>query len=136
MTAPQELLVALISALRADPALQAVLGQPIRLFDAETIAPAFPYAVLQQYECRDADGVSTRRLKHRIEFATYTRHGGMIAATDLLSQMREAIERATLSLSSQRLVHIMPAETEVFRTHKTTVLRGVLRLSLYTEQVL
>ena len=128
-----ELVRVLLADLRADPDLQAALGQPVRLFDAETSAPAFPYAVLERHESREADGVATRRLEHKIQLATFTRYGGLEAAKALLGILRGAVERLSLDLPTQRAVLVMPTYCDVLRTRNQKTLRGVLHIRIVSE---
>lgn len=127
------LLRALLADLRADADLQTVLGQPVRLYDAETTAPVFPYALLERHESREADSVATRRLEHTIQFATYTRYGGFEMAKGLLGVLRGAVERCSLIVPGQRVLLVMPTYCDVLRTRNQTTLRGVLHVRVISE---
>ncbi|MEO1189818.1 MAG: hypothetical protein AAFW60_12175, partial [Pseudomonadota bacterium] len=66
-----ELVRVLLADLRADPDLQAVLGQPVRLFDAETSAPAFPGAGSRRHPPRGFHAVQARRTEMQVRMSPH-----------------------------------------------------------------
>lgn len=134
-TSDAELGVAVLAALRTDPALIELLGDPVRLFDDETQAPAFPYAVLERHESTDTSASGTRSLEHLLQFATFSRHGGLREAKTILGALRSAIERLDLVLSTQRVVLTIPLYCDVMRTQNQQVFRGLLRIRIHTEEI-
>lgn len=130
-----ELGVAMLAALRNDPALIELLGDPVRLFDDETQAPAFPYAVLERHESTDTSASGTRSLEHLLQLATFSRHGGLREAKTILGALRSAIERLDLVLSTQRVVLTIPLYCDVMRTQNQQVFRGLLRIRIHTEEI-
>lgn len=131
----QAVIDAVLTGLRADANLQGALGYPVRLFDGETDAPIYPYAVLERHESSAADTVTKRGLEHSLHFATYVRHGGVEATKTILGVLRGAVEALTLDAPGQRIVFVLPSYCDVLRTKSSLVLRGVLRVRLYTEEV-
>lgn len=128
-----ELVAALLAGLRVDAQVQAALGQPARLFDAETRAPVFPYALLERHESRGSDRVAVRRLEHTIQLGIYSRHGGLEEAKALLGVLRGAVERLALNLATQRVLLIVPTYCDVLRTRNQTIWRGLLHIRVHTE---
>jgi hypothetical protein len=130
-----EVISAVLSALRADADLQSVLGQPARVYDDETDAPVYPYALLERHETSGNDGVNKRGLEHTLHFATYSRYGGMEAAKRLIGLLRGAVEDMSLDGLNQRVVLILPTYSDVLRTKSANIFRGVLRVRLYAEEL-
>lgn len=128
-----EVIIAFLDALRTDADLQSVLGQSARVYDDETDAPVYPYAVLERHETSTNDGVDKRGLEHTLHFSTYSRHGGMEAAKRLIGLLRGAVENISLDGLNQRVVLILPTYSDVLRTKSANVFRGVLRVRLYAE---
>ena len=131
----QALIDAVLTALRGDADMQAAFGTPARLFDHETDAPVYPYVMLERHESSAADRVNKRGLEHTLHFATYTRYGGVERAKSLLGVLRGGVERLSLTGLDQRVTLILPTYSDVLRTKSLHVLRGVLRVRLYTEEV-
>ncbi len=130
-----DLIAAVLSALRADAAVQAALGDPARIYDDETPGPAYPYAVIERHESQAADTVHARGLEHTLQVATYSRHGGAYESKRLLSALRAAFETMQIALPDQRVVLIVPTYCDAMRTKNQYQFRGVLRIRIVTEVV-
>lgn len=131
----QAAITALLTALREDPDLQMLLGQPARVYDHQTDAPVYPYAALERHETSANDNVNKRGLEHTLHFATYTRFGGLEAAKRLLGLLRGAVDTLSLDGMEQRVTLILPTYGDVLRTKAPNVFRGLLRVRLYTEEL-
>ncbi|MEM9178951.1 MAG: DUF3168 domain-containing protein [Pseudomonadota bacterium] len=128
-----ELANALLMALRADTDVQAVLGEPARIFDAETSAPAFPYVRLNLHDSQTADRVARRRLEHTIQLATYSRPSGLESTKALLGVLRAAVDRLSLTLSIQDIVQVAISSDEARCVGNGKDQRGLLHLRILTE---
>jgi len=134
MSAPEaDLRVALQQALEADAAVQAVLGNPVRLFDSRTKQAAYPHASWGRAESRtrEADGVDL--IEHRLSLDIWCRDGGASAIT---GQMRAALRGLDITLPTPwTLISLMPVYSDVFSTRDPRVARGVIRLRALMGQV-
>ncbi|MEL7041755.1 MAG: DUF3168 domain-containing protein [Pseudomonadota bacterium] len=130
-----ELVSAVLAALRRDEGVRSQFGNPPRLFDAETVAAAFPYGVLERHETLDVSSSETRSFEHRLQFGTRSRFGGLVEAKGLLSALRGGLERMELSLSTQRVVLVFPTYSDVLRSASAQVFRGILRVRILTEEL-
>lgn len=130
-----ELIGATLEALRADQAVQAVLGNPARVYDDETPGPAYPYAVIERHESRAANAAAARGLEHTLQIATYARHGGAHESKVILGALRAAIETLPFDLPSQRVVLVIPTYCDVMRTKNQFLLRGLLRIRIFTQEL-
>lgn len=135
LSGAHDLIAALLAALRADASVQAVLGEPARVFDDETPSPAYPYAVIERHESQAANGVMTRGLEHTVQIATYSRHGGAYESKRLLSALRAAFEGLHITLPDQRVVLLIPTYCDAMRTKNQYLFRGVLRVRIVTEEL-
>ncbi|MEO0982694.1 MAG: DUF3168 domain-containing protein [Pseudomonadota bacterium] len=124
---------ALMAALRADPVVQSVFGDPARVHDDETRGAAFPYARLERHETRPADASGCAGAEHVVTLSTLSRHGGRREAVDAVSALREAVNRADLQPVGQRVVLVQPTYSDVFRTTDRRAFRGVLRIRIISE---
>jgi len=125
---------AVLDALRADPDVQAILGNPARVFDDETDEPAFPFAVLERHEQFSADAALVCGSEHRLSFATYSKYGGRSEAKAVLGALRAAVDRFNLVLSGQRMVIAHVIYSDALRARDRQSFRGVLRVRIVTEE--
>jgi len=129
-----ELASEILSELRLDSRLAEHFGAPPRVFDGETLGAALPYVELERHETKDTSASGVRSLEHQLQFATFSRHGGLRDAKALLGALRFALEGLKPSLSSQRIVLIIPTYCDVMRTKTQNIFRGVLRVRIHTEE--
>lgn len=129
-----ELCDAIINELQSDPMLVHAFGDPVRLYDDQSRQPYFPYAVLERCETTDTSVSERHCFEHQIQFATFSRYGGLREAKSVLGQLRAAIERLDLSLSHQRIILIISTYCDVMRTQNQQIFRGVLRVRIHTEE--
>lgn len=126
---------ALLAGLRADTRLQALLGSPPRLFDGETEAPAYPFALLERHEVTPSDASGVAGLEHRLTLSVRTRESGRAGAMAALGDLRAAVETLDLHLSGQRVVLLHVVYADVLRTQDLRAFRGLLRVRAVTEAV-
>ena len=124
-----------LNALRTDPSLTALLGDPARIFDGETEAAPYPYVVLERYECVDTSVSEALCSEHRLQFASLTDHGGQGEAKRLLNTLRLSLQRRQINPKNQRVVLIHPTYSDVMRARNPRFLRGILRVRIHTEEI-
>lgn len=130
-----DLIDEVLGALKSDTGLQEVLGDPARIFDAETQAAVYPYVTLERYERLDTSVSGAICAEHRLQFASLSDHGGQRGAKRLLTSLRLALQRMQLSPKNQRVVMIHPTYSDVMRTRNPRFLRGILRVRIHTEEI-
>ena len=128
------LVTGVLDALRADPEVQALLGQPARIFDDETDAPVFPYAMLERHERFEAGSAGVNGAEHRLSLATWSRHGGRSEAKLILGTLRAAVDAMTVSLPGQTIILAHTVYSDAMRTRDRKAFRGVLRIRIITEE--
>ncbi|NQY98037.1 MAG: DUF3168 domain-containing protein [Henriciella sp.] len=134
-TRDADLIEHILSHLRADAAVQELLGSPARVFDDESRAALYPYIVLEKCERRDAGAAGVSGAEYRLQFASRSRTGGQAEAKRLLATVRGALQRVETSLARQHIVLIHPTYSDVMRAPNRQTLRGVLRVRIITEGV-
>jgi hypothetical protein len=133
MSPSSALQAAIHARLSADPAVQAVLGNPARLHDRALDDAVFPYAVHARIESRIADASEAPASEHVVTMHVWSRHGGAREAQATLEAMRLSLHGAPLSLAGHRLVLLYAVYTDVFRTLDQRTHFGVLRLKAVSE---
>ena len=125
---------AVLIALRADDDVQAIFGNPARIYDDETSEPIYPYAELERHEVEDRSAIASPGQAHTLTLVVRSRDGGRAVAKEALGALRAASERISLSLYAQRVVLIQPIYSDVLRAPDLRSFRGILRLRIITEE--
>ena len=127
---------AFLEGLRADAAVQAVLGSPARIYDDETTEPVFPYAELDRHEVGNRGASGSPGQAHTLTLAVRSRDGGRAVAKEVLGALRAAAERLDLMLAGQRCVLIQTVYSDVMRTPDLRAFRGIIRIRIITEEAM
>ena len=125
-----------LAALRADHAVQDVLGRPARLYDDETHQACTPYAVLEQYQQTISDSSESIARIHTLTLSTRSDYGGLSEARQILKALCQASERLQLCLQGQRLVLSYVKYCDAMRAPDRLSCRGIVRLCILMEESL
>ena len=122
---------ALMAGLRADAGVMAAFGDPARVYDDETRAPAFPFARIERHE---SVPTGTGDTEHKISIAVTSREGGLMEAKDALSAIRSAVEGLSWSVAGHHVVmaHVIYADT--MRAGDGARYRGLIRIRIISEE--
>lgn len=128
------LVKALIERLRGDGALQALLGDPVRVWDQPPEEPAFPHLLIGKAESRglNADGGG---VEHRLTLTCASRFAGMEEARAAAAAVRARVADAPLEADGVRAVSLGVTFTDVFRSVDLKRGWAVVRLRAVTEEV-
>lgn len=131
MDPERALQAAMISRLRAEPALTAALGGT-RVYDEPPEDPVYPYVAVGRMESRPlkADGGG---LEHRVTLTCVSRFGGVEEAKAAVGAARLSLDDAFLDLEGHRLVSLQATYSDVFRASDFRTVFGVLRFRAVTE---
>ena len=125
---------ALIAHLRADGALQALLGDPVRIWDQAPRGAAYPHLLVGRSESRpvEAEGCG---VEHQFSLRCASRFEGTEEAKAVCAAVRAAVHEAPLEADGVRAVSIRATYADVFRSsdHKRTW--GVIRIRAVTEDL-
>ncbi len=134
MSGPEAGLRAVIdAALKADPAIQAVLGDPVRLTARRGRRTPYPNASWGRIETVEtgADGVSL--LECRLSLDIWCRDAD---PAELLGPLRTALAGLDIALPEPwTLLSLLPAYSDVFATRDTDIRRGLIRLKAVMGRV-
>jgi len=134
MSAETAVQAALMAALVADSGVQAVFGQPARVYDDETEAPTYPFARLERHECRPAGASGGDAYEHAITISVTSRYGGLREAKAALAALREAVDAADWSGAGRHIVLAHTIYADVMRRFDRRAFRGVIRFRIISEE--
>lgn len=125
---------ALIAHLGADAAVQALLGQPARIWDAAPEAAAWPHLLIGRCESRPlaADGGG---VEHRLTLSVVSRFRGTEEAKAVLTAVRLRLSDARLEADGVRTVSLGVTFADVFPTADRTRTFAILRVRVVTEDI-
>ena len=125
---------ALIAHLRADAALQALLGNPARVWDATPRGAGYPHLLIGKSESKavEADGCG---VEHVLTLRCASRFEGTEEAKAVIAAVRAAIHEAGLEADGIRTVSIRATYADVFRSSDHKRVWGVIRVRAVTEDI-
>lgn len=125
---------ALIAHLRADGALQALLGDPPRIWDQAPREAVYPHLSIRRSESRPvaADGCG---VEHSLTLRCASRFGGSEEAKAICAAVRAAVHEAALEADGVRAVSIRATYADVFRSNDHRRVWGVVRVRAVTEDI-
>ena len=122
---------ALMAGLRTDAGVMTAFGEPARVYDDETRAPAFPFARIERHESLPT---GTGDTEHKISIAVTSREGGLMDAKDALSAIRAALEGMSWDVAGHHVVmaHVIYADS--MRAADGERYRGLVRIRIISEE--
>lgn len=125
---------ALIAHLKADAAVQALLGDPARIWDAPPSNAGFPHLLIGRCESRPvaADGGG---VEQALTLTVVSRFRGTEEAKAVLAAVRVALNDAVLQADGVRTVNLRAAFADVFPSADGARTFAVLRVRAVTEEV-
>lgn len=124
---------ALIAWLKADGAVQALLGHPARIWDEPPKEPGWPHLTVGRSESRpvSAEGGA---VEHRLSLTCVSRFGGTEEARAVVAAARARLHEATLEADGVRTVNLRVTFSDVFRAPDMKRTYAVMRLRAVTEE--
>jgi len=125
---------ALIAHLKADAAVQALLGEPARVWDVAPADPAFPHLLIGRCESRPvaADGGGAEQA---LTLTVVSRFRGTEEAKAVLAAVRVALNDAALEADGVRTVNLRVSFADVFPGANGARTFAVLRVRAVTEEM-
>ncbi len=128
-----ELQTAIVARLKADTALQALIGNPIRLHQDVPDVPTFPYVTIgdgqnvpDQVQFMDSSEVF-------VDLHVWSRAAGFAEAKRIAATIEASLNDADLSLTSNRCVEIERAGNRSLRDPDGVTKHVVVTLQAWTE---
>jgi hypothetical protein len=120
---------ALMARLSGEVEVQAILGNPPRIYDRAPGGAAFPFLTVGQGETTPVDADTPGLNDHRLTLHIWGRRDDRDAVRDALGAVRTALHQADLSLSGgARCVLCRVVYTDFFTAPDGRTLHGVLRV--------
>ena len=125
---------ALIGWLGADETLQALLGEPARIWDATPRRPLYPHLRIGRSESRPvaAEGCG---VEHVLTLSCVSLFGGSEEAKAVCAAVRARLCEAVLEADGVRTVSVRATFTDVFRAADQRRTYGVIRVRAVTEDI-
>lgn len=95
---------AVFSRLTADTAVQALLGNPARVFDHVPQASLFPYVVIGETSAQAFDTKTEAGLEQRLLVHTWSRYRGLKETKEIMAAVSGALDQAALNVGGHALV--------------------------------
>lgn len=123
------LIDALVTALKAAPAVTAIVGQ--RVHPASPRLPTYPCVAITRAESRPAG--ENDAVEHVLTLTCASRFGGPEEARSLVAAVRLALHDARPALAGRRLVNLRVPYADVFAGADRETILGVVRVRAVTE---
>jgi hypothetical protein len=124
---------AIYAALAANTDLQALIGDPPRLFDYVPRDSAFPYVVIGDETESDWSTATEDGTEHQLTIHVWSRSSGHKEAKSIAEIIRSSLNNAALSVSGATLIDIRHLATDFARQADGQTYRASLRFRAVTE---
>ena len=128
------LIKALIAWLKGDGALQALLGDPARIWDQPPEEPAFPHLLIGKSESRGLKAYGGG-VEHRLTLTCASRFSGMEEARAVAAAVRARVADAAVEADGVKAVSLGVTFNDVFRSGDLKRAWAVMRLRAVTEEI-
>lgn len=123
---------AIFETLSADPALQALIGNPPRVHDARPANAVFPHVVFG--DAREAKIAGADALvEHDLRIAIHSRYEGRREVKDIVTALLSALDDAPLTLAGYALVSLRATFSDIIHRQDADVYQGAIRFRAVTE---
>lgn len=124
---------ALIGHLGEDAGVQALLGDPARIWDGPPDRPTCPYLLIGRSESHPV-GASDCGIEHGLTLTVVSRFRGTEEAKAVLASLRRALTDAVLAADGMRTVSLRPGFADVYPAPDGLRTFAVLRVRAVTEE--
>lgn len=124
----------LIAWLKADAALQALLGEPARIWDEPPAQPGFPHLRVGASQSR-AVKAEDCGIEHTLTLHCVSRFGGAEEARAICAAVRARLEGAGIEADGVKTISLRATFTDVFRSGDLRRTYGVIRVRAVTEDI-
>lgn len=129
----RELWQAVFDALTADAALQAMLGQPPRIFDHVPDNTPFPYLVIGDGATLEAGSDTGAGSLHRLVLHAWSRAHGRSECRALMDAAHAVLHEAALPLGARVLTYLRFEGSDVLRDPDGRTWHGLIRFTARSE---
>lgn len=126
---------ALIAYLRGQVALQAWLGNPVRVYDQLPRGVVYPYVTFGRVTAQAIGGVGAEVTEQVVNLMCVSRYEGTAEVKAMVAALRGVLDEAGIEVEGQHLVSIRVLYVDVFRAVDNRTIYGLVRLRVVTEAV-
>ncbi len=124
---------ALHAKLLADANMQALLGNPLRLYDQVPHEPVFPYATYGEMTAASFDTKERYGLEQSISFYIFSHYRGRKEVKDIMAALFAALNGATLSVSGAQFVDCRFLSAATVLSDDGLTQQGIMRFRILTQ---
>lgn len=124
----------MLVALAANESVRALLGDPMRVAEAGSPSPAYPFLEIGRHTSEPVGGVDAEASEHRVDLVVVSRDLGGGQAKDALAAVRTALAEADLEMEGWRCVLLVPLFADATR-QRVGLWRALLRVKAVVEPV-
>jgi hypothetical protein len=127
---------AVLARLAADVDVQAVLGDPARVFDAAPNGAAYPYLAAGRAVSEPRDALDADLIEHRLTLHLWTRDTGRRETIVMLGIIRAVLHETDMTLDGgYELVSCRAVYADVFGAQDNRLAHGVLRIRALIQTI-
>jgi hypothetical protein len=123
---------AILAALAVDAGVQQVLGEPLRVLNAASPAPAYPYLEIARHFSSPAGAAGAEASEHRVDLVVTSRFDGGTDGVGAIAAVRAALGVAELAMEGWRCVLLVPAFADTLNSGRG-IWRSLLRMRAVVE---
>ena len=124
---------AVFTALSGDSAVQALVGNPARVYDHVPQDTTFPYVAMGEVAAADWDTKSEDGMDQTFMVHTWSRYRGMSEAKRIMGAVVDALDKVALSVTGHDLVQLRFEFSDTFLDEDGLTRHGVQRFRALTE---
>jgi hypothetical protein len=123
---------AILAVLAADAGVREVLGEPLRVLDVASPAPAYPYLEIARHLMSPAGAAGYEASEHRVDLVAVSRLDGAAASKRAMAAVRAALEDVALEMEGWRCVFLLPVFSDTLHQGRGTW-RSIVRVKAIVE---
>jgi Protein of unknown function (DUF3168) len=131
-SAEEALESAIIAALNGAADVRALLGDPVRILEATSPKPAYPYLEIARHLSEPAGAAGVEASEHRIDLVVVSRLDGGTDGVRAIAAIRGALAAATVEMAGWRCVLLVPAYSDTLNRGRG-LWRAILRMRAVVE---
>lgn len=124
---------AVLTALTGDAALQALIGNPARVYDAVPPDPTYPYVVIGEGNAADWDTKDSDGMDQVMTIHAWSRYRGLKEAKQIMGAVLDALDQQALAVTGHTLVQLRFEFSDVLMDPDGLTRHGVQRFRALTE---
>lgn len=124
---------AVYSTLTGDSTLQAIIGNPARVFDTMPQDTDFPYVVIGENEAAAFDTKTEDGMEQTFTLHSWSRYDGLKEVKDIMAAITGALDNVALSVTGHDLVYLRFTFAATFLDPDGRTRHGVQRFRCLTQ---